>query len=118
LSVVAVLLVVVAAVVAAMIVAAPLRAGRAADAEAAHASEIADLEAMKSARYSEIREVEMDFRTGKLSEADWKATDRQLRAEAMEVLRRRDALGADGTPPGDDGDGRAASHPGPETAGS
>ena len=36
----------------------------------------------------------MDYRTGKLSEADWKAIDRQLRAEAVELLRRLDALGA------------------------
>ncbi len=32
----------------------------------------------------------MDFQTGKLSEADHKALDRQLRAEAMEVLRAID----------------------------
>ncbi len=38
----------------------------------------------------------MDFRTGKLSEADYKAIDRQLRAEAVELLRRLDALGASG----------------------
>jgi hypothetical protein len=36
----------------------------------------------------------MDFRTGKLSEADYKEIDRQLRAEAIELLRRLDALGA------------------------
>ena len=52
-----------------------------------------DLEAAKEARYREIREAEMDYRTGKLDEADWKAIDRQLRQEAMELLRRLDALG-------------------------
>ena len=41
----------------------------------------------------------MDFRTGKLSEADYKAIDRQLRAEAVELLRRLDALGASGDVP-------------------
>jgi hypothetical protein len=90
----AVLLVLLAAVAAAVIVGAPLLRGRHERAESAHAAQIADLEAAKAARYREIREAEMDFRTGKLSEADWKAVDRELRAEAMEVLRRLDALGA------------------------
>jgi hypothetical protein len=30
---------------------------------------------------------------GKLSEADWRATDRELRAEAVEILRQLDKLG-------------------------
>lgn len=94
---VAVLLVLLTAVAAGAIVAAPLRAGRAERDAAAHAAAIADLEAAKTARYREIREVEMDFRTGKLSEADWRASDRELRAEAMELLRRLDALGAETT---------------------
>jgi hypothetical protein len=38
----------------------------------------------------------MDYRTGKLSQEDYKAIDRQLRAEAVELLRRLDALGASG----------------------
>jgi hypothetical protein len=29
---------------------------------------------------------------GKLSEADWRATDRELRAEAIVILRRLDEL--------------------------
>ena len=60
----------------------------------AYAAALEDLEAAKESRYREIREAEMDYRTGKLSEADWKAIDRQLRAEAVELLRRLDALGA------------------------
>jgi len=95
----AVLAVVAAAVVVGIIVAAPLRSGRHERAEAAHAAEIRDLEAAKAARYREIREAEMDYRTGKLSEADWKTIDRELRAEAMAVLRRLDALGAGSPPP-------------------
>jgi hypothetical protein len=93
-DVLAVLLVLLAAVAAAVIVGAPLVRSRHERAESAHAAQIADLEAAKAARYREIREAEMDFRTGKLSEADWKAIDRELRAEAMEVLRRLDALGS------------------------
>ncbi len=52
-----------------------------------------DLEAAKEAKYREIRDAELDYRTGKLSEADWRAVDRELRAEAMELLRRLDELG-------------------------
>jgi flagellar biosynthesis/type III secretory pathway M-ring protein FliF/YscJ len=98
----AVLLVLVAIGVTVAIIATPLRAGRAEADESAYASQIADLEAAKAARYREIREAEMDFRTGKLSEEDWKAIDRALRAEAMEVLRRLDALGAGSPAPGPD----------------
>ena len=48
-----------------------------------------DLEAAKEAKYREIRDAELDHRTGKLSEADHRALDRQLRAEAIEILRDR-----------------------------
>jgi hypothetical protein len=56
--------------------------------------ELPALEAAKEAKYREIRDAEMDRRTGKLSEADWSALDAQLRAEAMEILRRIDEAGA------------------------
>jgi hypothetical protein len=74
------------------LVSAPLRAGAAA-AEEADTTRRDDLEAAKEAKYREIRDAELDYRTGKLSEADWRALDRELRAEAMELLRRLDALG-------------------------
>jgi hypothetical protein len=74
------------------LVSAPLRGGTAAT-EDADAAQREDLEAAKEAKYREIRDAELDFRTGKLSEADWRALDRELRAEAMELLRRLDALG-------------------------
>jgi hypothetical protein len=74
------------------LVSAPLRAGAAA-ADDADAAVRADLEAAKEAKYREIRDAELDYRTGKLSEADWRTLDRELRAEAMELLRRLDALG-------------------------
>lgn len=92
-DVVAVLGVLVAALAAGWIIAGPLRGGRAEADDAALAARLEDLEAAKEARYREIREAEMDFRTGKLSEADYKAIDRQLRQEAVEILRRLDALG-------------------------
>ena len=74
------------------LVSAPLRAGAAA-AEEADATQREDLEAAKEAKYREIRDAELDYRTGKLSEADWRTLDRELRAEAMELLRRLDAIG-------------------------
>jgi flagellar biosynthesis/type III secretory pathway M-ring protein FliF/YscJ len=55
-------------------------------------AERAELEAAKEAKYREIRDAELDHRMGKTSEEDWKALDRQLRGEAIEILRRLDAL--------------------------
>ena len=85
-----VVLVVVALVV--FVVSAPLRRGPA-GLEAQESAERAELEAARDAKYREIRELELDFRTGKLSEADFKAQDRALRADAVELLKRLDALG-------------------------
>lgn len=89
--------VVVIAVVGAVIwfVGAPLRAGAAAVdvAERDQQARRDALDAAKEAKYREIRETELDFRTGKLSEEEWTAQDRRLRAEAVEILKRRDELG-------------------------
>ncbi|MFN2615924.1 MAG: hypothetical protein ABR581_02240 [Thermoleophilaceae bacterium] len=52
-----------------------------------------ELEAAKEAKYREIRDAELDFRMGKVSEADWRALDRELRAEAIELLRQLDRAG-------------------------
>ena len=52
----------------------------------------ADLEAAKEAKYREIRDAELDYRMGKLSEADYRATDRELRAQAISILKRLDEL--------------------------
>jgi hypothetical protein len=61
--------------------------------EEAEAARREDLEAAKEAKYREIRDAELDYRTGKLSDEDWRALDRDLRAEAMDLLRRLDDLG-------------------------
>jgi hypothetical protein len=74
------------------LVSAPLRAGSAAVEDVA-AARREDLEAAKEAKYREIRDAEFDFRTGKLSESDWRGLDRDLRREAMDLLRRLDELG-------------------------
>jgi hypothetical protein len=73
------------------LVSGPLRAGATAT-ETAETARREDLEAAKEAKYREIRDAELDYRTGKLSEADWRAVDRELRAEAMELLRALDEL--------------------------
>jgi hypothetical protein len=85
-----VVLVLVLVAVAVLAICAPLRPGRRVADETAGRAERAELEAARDAKYAEIRDAEMDYRTGKLSEADWKAMDRQLRREAVELLHRLD----------------------------
>jgi hypothetical protein len=55
-------------------------------------TERADLEAAREAKYREIRDAELDHRTGKLSDEDFHALDRTLRGEAIEILRRLDEV--------------------------
>ena len=86
------LLVFVVLLAAVAVVVAPLRRGRAERTTEREQTQRDDLEAAKEAKYREIRDAEMDFRTGKLSEADYKSLDRQLRMEAVEILREIDAL--------------------------
>lgn len=52
----------------------------------------ADLDAAKEGKYREIRDAELDHRMGKLSEADWRALDGELRAQAIEILKKLDRL--------------------------
>ena len=75
----------------------PARAPEAAD-------EIGELEAAKEAKYREIRDAELDFRTGKLSEPDYHVLDAELRGEAVEILRALDAAEA-----ADQGSGQSTS---------
>jgi hypothetical protein len=51
-----------------------------------------ELEAAREAKYREIRDAELDFRTGKLSREDYDTIDADLRAEAIEILNRLEAL--------------------------
>jgi hypothetical protein len=46
------------------------------------------LEAAREAKYREIRDLELDYRTGKLSLQDYRATDTALRIEALAILER------------------------------
>lgn len=84
-------------------VGAPLRGrARGLDPDAAARAELADLEAAKDAKYREIRDAELDQRTGKLSVEDHRALDAELRAEAIALLKRIDGararIGATATP--------------------
>jgi hypothetical protein len=49
-----------------------------------------ELEARKEAKYREIRDAELDRAAGKLSEADWRRQDAELRREAIGILAELD----------------------------
>jgi hypothetical protein len=86
-------LIVIAVVLAVVVlVSAPLRGKGEDDGDAGVAGDLAELEAAKEAKYREIRDAELDYRTGKLSQEDWQALDGGLRAEAVELLKRLDAV--------------------------
>jgi hypothetical protein len=91
-------LLVLVAVVAAVL-SLPLR--RRGEEERREETRIAELEAAKEAKYREIRDAELDHQMGKLSRDDWRAVDRELRTEAIEILRQLDRL--EGRTPGGGG---------------
>ena len=84
------LAVVLLALIVGVIVVAPLRRGP--DVDRREDERRAALEAAKEAKYREIRDAELDFRMGKLTESDYQVTDRELRGQAIEILRELDAL--------------------------
>jgi hypothetical protein len=87
-------LILLAALVAAAVVV-PLLRGEVA--ERRDETRIEELRAAKEARYREIRDAELDHAMGKISSKDWRALDRELRGEAIELLRELDRLeGRDG----------------------
>ncbi|MDQ3721919.1 MAG: hypothetical protein M3376_02390 [Actinomycetota bacterium] len=94
-DIVALLVIVVALAAVVAIVAAPLRGRNRERVRSEAADEIAELEAQKDAKYREIRDAEMDLRTGKLSAEDHRVLDRQLRAEAVVILKALDEAGAE-----------------------
>jgi hypothetical protein len=96
------------------------RAAGAADPEQARAAlhdqpsavafnEVAELEAARDAKYREIRDAELDHRTGKLSDGDFETVDRGLRAEAIEILSELDRLRAESH--GDEPDTQPSGYP-------
>lgn len=78
----------------ALVVARPLRQGP--DVDRREDERRAALEAAKEAKYREIRDAELDFRMGKVSEADYKLTDRELRGQAIAILKELDDLTPEG----------------------
>lgn len=50
-------------------------------------ADMGELEAAREAKYRELRDAELDHRTGKLSDEDYAELDTALRAEAIEILR-------------------------------
>jgi hypothetical protein len=91
-DVLAPLIVIVVLTLVVLLVSAPLRRGATARMEAEDELRRADLELARDAKYREIRDAELDYRTGKLSEGDWKRLDRELRAEAIDILKRLDEV--------------------------
>jgi gas vesicle protein len=85
-------LLVIVAVLAAVValVSAPLRGDRVQREHAESEDAVEELEARKEAKYREIRDAEMDLRTGKLSDEDHRVLDRELRAEAVAILKALD----------------------------
>jgi cytochrome c-type biogenesis protein CcmF len=55
-----------------------------------------ELEALKEAKYREIRDAELDHAAGKLSDEDFALLDAELRKEAVEILDGGDGNGANG----------------------
>jgi hypothetical protein len=55
-------------------------------------AELADLEARKEAKYRQIRDAEADHAAGKLSDEDFRRLDRELRAEAIQILKSIDRV--------------------------
>ena len=72
------------------LISAPLRVVRRPARSDHDAAEVAELEAARDAKYAEIRDAELDLRTGKLSDVDYEAIDGALRAEAVDILHRLD----------------------------
>jgi hypothetical protein len=73
-----------------MFVSAPL--WRPATRAASEGEELAELEAARAAKYREIRDAELDHRTGKLSDLDYAEVDGELRAEAIEIMHELDRV--------------------------
>ncbi len=74
----------------------------------ADAGEREALEAAREAKYREIRDLELDFRTGKLSPEDYETINAQLRSEAIEILDRLEPSDGHGSGAEDEGGGPGA----------
>jgi hypothetical protein len=93
-SVLAVVLALAVIAAAVFVISAPLRSaarrrdGRDADgiARESAGADRHELEVARETKYREIKDAELDYRTGKLSREDYEAVDGALRGEAVEIL--------------------------------
>jgi flagellar biosynthesis/type III secretory pathway M-ring protein FliF/YscJ len=85
-------------VLVAVFVAVPLRRRPAETDEAPESAELAELEARRQAKYREIRDAETDRAAGKLTDEDFRRLNRELRREAIDILKRIDRLRGDPGP--------------------
>lgn len=53
-----------------------------------------ELEDAKQSKYREIKDAELDYKSGRMTEDQWRQTDQELRKEAMLILRDIDTLSA------------------------
>ena len=74
----------------ALVVSAPLSRSAAWAAEAEADDRRAELEAAKQAKYREIADARLDYKLGKVSAADQEATERELQAQAVQILHELD----------------------------
>jgi hypothetical protein len=88
------LLIVALVVAVAVAVGAPLLRGEDRDRQDEEDGKLVALEASKESKYREIRDAELDFHAGKLSAADFRELDRQLRREAIAILQQIDQVTA------------------------
>ena len=106
------------AAAAALYLIAPLRSARRREDEGDHA--LAALREEREAIYTAIADLEHDYETGKLEEADYTAMRERFRAQAIELMRAEQAHAkAEGVAPGTaeaqaDGDPPAAPAPAPD----
>ena len=61
------------------------------------ADQVAALEAARDAKYREIKDAEIDYRSGKLTKQDFDQVDRELRREAVNILNRLERAYAAGS---------------------
>lgn len=54
-----------------------------------------ELENAKQAKYREIKDAELDHKSGRMTEDQWRETDNELRREAMQILAKIDTLSSE-----------------------
>lgn len=73
-----------------LFISAPLRRPVGEAEEQAGDDRLSELEAARAAKDRELRDAELDHRTGKLSDDDYAELDQGLRTEAIEIMRSID----------------------------